>query len=280
MLGFLLLMLVQIVLESFPVSSSGHVALFEKIIHFFSMYELFDVGSMYVLDVEAFIHNDLLQHFLHGPTVFVIALFFCKRWFFFFSHIRTHWRLAVKLILLIGLADCVTAAFYFLFKYISFSFFSPWIGFIITGGALGSLYFCNDKRYTTFTADKAFFIGVVQGLALMPGISRLAVTFVLARWLHLSRKKAFEVSFAVQWPLIAAAFLNSISVCALYNQKIVFSFFLNPVVLFTIFFASVIAFFSLWLLQWIVYKKKMWIFSLYLFVPTIVWLLLEIVFEV
>lgn len=273
-------MFVQIVLESFPVSSSGHVALFEKIIHFFAFYDFFGVGSMHVLDVATFIQHDLLQHFLHGPTVFVVALFFYKRWFFFFSHIRTHWRLAVKLIMLVGLADCVTAVFYFLFKSISFTFFSPWIGFIITGGALGSLYFCNDKRYTTFTADKAFLIGVVQGLALLPGISRLAVTFVLARWLHLSRKKSFEISFAVQWPLIAAAFFNSISVRALYKQEIVFSFLLNPAVLFTIFFVSVIAFFSLWFVQWVVYRKKMYLFSVYLFVPTIIWLLLEIVFKV
>jgi len=274
MLCFLLLMFVQIVLESFPVSSSGHVALFEKTIQFFSVHEFFGMGSMYALDVATFIHHDSLRHFLHGPTVFVIAFFFCRRWFFFFSHIRTHWQLGVKLIVLVGLADSVTAVFYFLFKRISFPFFSPWVGFIITGGVLGSLYFCNDKRYTTFTLDKAFFIGLVQGIALLPGISRLAVTFALARWLHLSRKKAFEVSFLVQWPLIAAAFFNSISVRALYKNEIAFSFLLSPVVLITLFSASLIAFFSLWFLQWIVYKKKMWIFSVYLFVPTFLYIFL------
>jgi len=87
-------------------------------------------------------------------------------------------------------------------------------------------------------------------------------------------KKAFEVSFLVQWPLIAAAFFNSISVRALYRNELAVSFLLSPVVLLTLFSASLIAFFSLWFLQWIVYKKKMWIFSVYFFVPTFLYIFL------
>ncbi|MCK4517723.1 hypothetical protein KAT92_03035, partial [Candidatus Babeliales bacterium] len=60
----LLLLFLQIVLESLPVSSSGHFVLLEK---FFSLGA--GVGWTQALD-----------HFAHGPSVLIILLVFRREW--------------------------------------------------------------------------------------------------------------------------------------------------------------------------------------------------------
>ena len=51
-------------------------------------------------------------------------------------------------------------------------------------------------------------LGMVQGLALLPGISRFGSTFFAARWLGFSRSQAFEYSFLIQFPLLFAAIIK------------------------------------------------------------------------
>ncbi len=58
----------------------------------------------------------------------------------------------------------------------------------------------------------ALILGIVQGIALLPGVSRFAVVYASARWLGLPQPKAFEITWLVQWPLIFAACLQSIYV--------------------------------------------------------------------
>jgi undecaprenyl-diphosphatase len=52
-------------------------------------------------------------------------------------------------------------------------------------------------------------MGLFQGLALLPGLSRFAATFCGARYLGFSSRSSFEISFMLQWPLILAAVTRS-----------------------------------------------------------------------
>lgn len=272
MLCFYLLICVQIVLESFPVSSSGHILLLEKILQWLSAKKIILSCLFDAHNAAIFMRAEIVEHFLHGATAVVIALFFFKRWSFFFTHLRACFFLGIKLILLVGLSDVMTSLFYFLFKVIDLSFFPVWIGFVFSSLALFSLVLRKDITYQTFTWKKALLIGLVQGIAFLPGVSRMGITFVVARWLKLSHKKAFEISFLVQWPLIMVAFLNSITFRKIYSDASMLPLLFGKPMIITIMCASVIAFLALWLVQILLYRKKSWIFSLYLVFPILLWL--------
>ena len=115
-------------------------------------------------------------------------------------------------------ADAVTVALY-LFKPESAPHYLPF-GFFITIVALGSLYWCPVRSAQPLRWDKALVIGLVQGIALLPGISRLASVFVATRWLGYNNRQAFEISWMIQVPLIAAAATKGL--LALYKQHHLF----------------------------------------------------------
>jgi len=84
---------------------------------------------------------------------------------------------------------------------------------------------CGAKRRVSkgtavpLTNTKALLIGVVQGLAQMPGISRFASTFVMARWLGISPRRSLQFSFLMFFPLIVAAFfINGLPAVVLHPE--------------------------------------------------------------
>ena len=267
MIYFFILIFAQVVLETFPVSSSGQIALLESFFHLIKRDVCFSISS-----------NRVISHFLHGPTVFVIALFFFNRWFFLLSHIGRCWKIILKLSVFVFLADVITFFFYLFFNSCwSKSLFPVGLGFAISAIALLSLRFCQKEQRGKITLAKALLLGVVQGIALLPGISRFGLTFVVARWIGVSSRRSFEFSFAIQWPLIAASFLNSLRfmfgpyLCAYMNL-----FSLDVLTFLAM--ASVISFFTLGLVQRIIFEKKMWIFSLFLTGSFIAWIFIQFLY--
>ncbi|MFS8507540.1 MAG: hypothetical protein LVQ75_05700, partial [Candidatus Babeliales bacterium] len=51
-------------------------------------------------------------------------------------------------------------------------------------------------------------VGIAQGLALLPGISRFGSTFVVGRFLGFSSMQSFQYSFLIAWPLMFAAWVK------------------------------------------------------------------------
>lgn len=197
MLNFYLWLIVQIVLESLPVSSSGHLYLLEKII---------EKNGLFLPDLlqDPIIYKKI-SFFIHAPMVVIIALFFVEQWWFLLKNFFSCYRQVLKLGIYVAVANSVTISMYGLWHImvIPTSLFLPY-GFIITGLALASLYWLPQcSQQTTFFT--AFMVGLAQGCALLPGISRFAVTYVIGCWMGLSYKRAFEFSFAIQFPLIALA---------------------------------------------------------------------------
>lgn len=141
-----LLSAVQIVLESFPVSSSGNV---ELLMGFLS--KLIGVNQVPALCQQ-------FLFFLHGPTVIVLGVFFFKQWrtycvklfpFTFTLQRNTKHDASVYPLVVFGfITNAITVFFYALNHYFQFTtFFSVplWLGFLITTLLLFS---CNQKFLT------------------------------------------------------------------------------------------------------------------------------------
>jgi len=261
MLFFFILVGVQIIFESFPISSSGHLILLENILNYFQQ-------SNYIS-----LSNDLIiEHFFHVPTALVVALFFFDRWAFLLFHIRRCWNIILKLMFFSLVADFITFLFFILFKkVIDRSFLPLGLGFLISIILLFSLRFCNKKTYSKLTLGKVIVIGIAQGISLLPGISRFGLTFVTACWIGISPIKAFEFSFAIEWPLIVARFLEgliSFKKMPLFLQTNILSFNL----LSTIIVSTIIAFFALCFVKKLILQNRLWIFSIFLCFSFFSWL--------
>jgi undecaprenyl-diphosphatase len=180
-----LLVGLSIFLESFPISSSGHIFLLQQ---FFEK-----IGFPFCLDEN-------LEYCLHGPIAFVVAIFFYNRWKLLLDLPRSF--LIIQKMFIFGfITDGITVAAYFLF-FNHRSVFPLWIGFLITGLVLLSLFFCNTTdRFSSWNYKNSIILGSVQSLALLPGISRFGTTFVVGRWLGFSARKSFELSFLIEWPI-------------------------------------------------------------------------------
>ncbi|MDR1481287.1 MAG: undecaprenyl-diphosphate phosphatase [Synergistaceae bacterium] len=192
----IMLGLVQGLTEFLPVSSSGHLGLAKAAM---------GVGDMTIAyDVT-----------LHVATVLAVIIFFARdlisllgEWFYGFFNKNARnwdgWRFgwavivgsAVTCPLGIMLAPYAEAA----------SANTLWIscGFWITGLLLASARFITEGDKKIRIIDGAF-VGFVQGLAVMPGVSRSGTTIWAGSMAGLSREDAFKFSFLLSVPAIVGA---------------------------------------------------------------------------
>lgn len=80
-------------------------------------------------------------------------------------------------------------------------------GFVITSLLLVSTRFADPGAQTTPTWKGALLIGLAQGLAVVPGISRSGSTIAAALWLGVRSERAFELSMLISLPAVFGAFL-------------------------------------------------------------------------
>lgn len=199
MVLLLLHIFLQIIFEMLPLSSSGHVKL------------LFTLLCGQQAAFRQLENYDAIGLLLHVPAVVVIGCYFFKVWFNYLCRFVKLDKQILKLFMFCVVADAITTGFYFLFGVVGTDFFLLWFGFLLTGFALLSLQNVTDcideKKYSL---KNGAVLGTVQGLALLPGISRFGSTFVAARWLGFASADAFELSFLIGWPLMVAGSLKGI----------------------------------------------------------------------
>lgn len=216
-MNFILLILVitQIIAESLPISSSGHVALIELIIKKWWGVD----GSL----------PDAIASSIHITALLAILIVFYKDWITPVKELlKSWWQLIFesklsfaqkklnliffKIVGLIFVADMITGIFYFFIK-ILFKDFSSSLGpvyllagFIVTAALLISLKYkkSNAQAHTILDLKRSVLLGAIQGIALLPGISRFAITYVSGCWLNLRPARAFQISFLLHFPLICA----------------------------------------------------------------------------
>lgn len=205
---------------------------------------------------------------IHAPSALILILFFLRKWLFLLRNIVRCRFVIARLIFYVALANSITVCFYLLLSFIcvSLEYFLPF-GFAITGIILASLYWIPyEKNNSTMTWHIAIMLGIAQGVALLPGISRFAATYVIGRWMGLRAQRAFELSFAIQFPLIAAA-----SVFGLFSVNHIMQITMsNPITLLIIVIASLIAWRLLELMYVLVIKNEIQWLSWYLLVPLMI----------
>jgi undecaprenyl-diphosphatase len=258
MLYFYGLIALQIVTESFPVSSSGHLALWQRLWSILFSASTWDSSLYYDLQQQGM--YELFVHLLHGPTLIAVGIVFFDRIKWYLRILYSTPCVMKDVLLFIGIADGITLFFYVLFKWVVVVHIPLVIGFCITALLLSSLYWCIYTVYRFSFITNAVVLGVVQGLSLLPGISRLGSTFVVACWLGFMPLQALELSWALQIPLICAAFLKS---CVMMGMQHCSSIFWLPHVGWIIVGATICATLGLRLFKGMVENNYAWILSIY-----------------
>lgn len=248
-------LIMQIVLESLPVSSSGHIQLIascaERNALFFPLHD------------DPMVRT-LVMYIIHLPTLFIIAFFFYRQWIPFFVHFKRLFSFTVYLFFWNLLVTIITTLFFLAKQYLALSM-PLWIGFLVTMICLATLRypFLVDKK--SVKMSDAVIIGMAQGAALFPGISRLASVFFACRLLGFSHKRSFLISWMVEVPLIIGASSGALLYAALY-KPIVFAFF-SPLVLVLIFLATLVGTFAFYGVAAMAERAMLWRFSWYMLLP-------------
>lgn len=183
----IILGIIQGITEFFPVSSSGHLVIFQA---------LFGIE-------EPMLTFDII---LHLGTLVSIAIFFHKDILDLFEKDR-------KTLLYLVIASIPTFIIALLFKDTVEKFFGMpgHVGFmlILTGAWLIFVTFFSKKntRENSPGVVNSVLIGIAQGIAIMPGISRSGATIGAGLLAGLKRETAFKFSFLLAIPAIAGACL-------------------------------------------------------------------------
>jgi undecaprenyl-diphosphatase len=198
---------VQGLTEFLPVSSSGHLVLFQNLLGLKEPLLAFDIS-------------------VHVGTLFAVVIYFFKdiigilkalaRWLAVLPDRQAASALLaqdreIRIALLIVTGSIPTAILGLLFKEIAETLFSSVtiVGatLIITGIVLwGTRRFGKAGHgIRQFTVKKSFAIGVIQGLAIIPGISRSGSTIAAGLYLGLDRETATRFSFLLSIPAVAGA---------------------------------------------------------------------------
>lgn len=194
--------LVQGLTEFLPVSSSGHLVLFQELLG--------------ISEPSLF-----LEAVVHAATLFAVAIFFWKKLI----------SLSVREVFLLLIGSIPAGVIGILFADAIESLFSS---LLIVGGALaitGLINIATDRMLTkrsqiekaidklTLLAEakelkkeiptlkQIFVVGSAQAVAIIPGISRSGSTIATGLFMGLSKDSAFTYSFLLSLPAIGGAFL-------------------------------------------------------------------------
>jgi undecaprenyl-diphosphatase len=197
-IAIIFLGIIQGLTEFFPVSSSGHLVLFQNL---FGMKEpqifvdvMLHVGTL--LSLFVFLRREIFDLF----KGFLLLVRNPKRY-------RTDPR--VKLIFALAVALIPTVLIGYLFSDFFESLFASLrtvgLALIITGFYLFLTKFAGERQKNLLLHP--FIIGILQGAAIVPGFSRSGLTIGGAMFLGWKREEAARFSFLLSIPAILGAAL-------------------------------------------------------------------------
>ena len=234
-LEILTLSIVQGISEFLPVSSSAHLIIFSNIINFSNNSLIFDVG-------------------LHLGSLLAILFYFRKE----LLNILNDKKLFN--LLLIGSIPLILFGYIFYTTGIINSFRNlkiiAWTTLIF-----GLLMYFSDtfkikkKIEKDLTIKNILIIGMMQILALIPGVSRSGITITAGRFLNFDRYDSTKISFYLSIPALMGASVLSLKDAV--NENIEFNFFLIISIILSFIFSY------LTIKYFLIYTKK---FSLKFFV--------------
>ncbi len=262
MICFYVWTILQIILESFPISSSGHLLLFEHIC---------PVGTpagesiLFYEPIQSYI-----AYILHIPTAMLLCVYFFKQWSLPFRHINRCFPLILKISVYTAVADIITISCYAVKDQYGIFRVPLAVGFAITGCSLYSLRWCAHEG-SSWTMQKAIILGFVQAIAFVPGISRFGLTYVAARWMGIAPRRAFQITMLIQWPLMVL-----VGCYSLYTLDSLTYELLNLPYILVMLGATIIAYRALCMVGQMVPLQSMWIWSVYMLIPLLISMCLSV----
>ncbi|WP_457551341.1 undecaprenyl-diphosphate phosphatase [Desulfobacula sp.] len=208
----IILGIIQGLTEFLPVSSSGHLVL----------------GQAFFGIVQSQLTFDIYVHM--GTLLAVLVVYFSdimamiSSLFNFFSRAISFKPIAhllsedknLQLAFLIVIGSIPTALIGLAIKQFEHILFASQVlvGFmlILTGTLLwlSRNFYFSESNATRFNIKKAVYIGISQGIAVIPGISRSGTTIAVGMFLGLDRHTAAKFSFLLSIPAIVGAQILSI----------------------------------------------------------------------
>ncbi|MGE4232960.1 MAG: undecaprenyl-diphosphatase UppP [Bacteriovoracia bacterium] len=242
----IILGVVQGLTEFLPISSSAHLVLFPKLLHWKDPGLAFDVA-------------------LHMGTLVAILFYFRKDWVSMFPTSLSLKKVDKTLIYLI-IATIPAAILGFAFESVVEEYFRSSILIAFSLMIFGALLlyadnpFRKQKKYSTIELRSALLIGLAQSLAIIPGVSRSGITITAALLLGLRRADAVRFSFLLSAPIIAGAgilkskeLFNVLSQGGQLAESVALGFLAS----------LVFGFFAIWMLNKIIKTRTFLVFGVY-----------------
>ena len=177
--------LIQGLTEFFPVSSSGHLALLPHFLNISDPGVLFDLS-------------------MHGGTVLAVIIYFRKD---FGELLR---KPTSPYLMHLGAATVTTFGLVLLIKQTASDYGRmPWL-IAVNLVVFGIVLFVADKfsrRDRELSYKSAVLIGLLQAIAVFPGVSRSGATLLMGRFMGLPRESAARFSFLLSVPVIIGGIL-------------------------------------------------------------------------
>ena len=186
----IILSIVQGLTEFLPVSSSGHLVLLQKIFGIDQNMLLFDI-------------------ILHLGTLFAVIIVYRKS---ILEIIKNPLGKKMKFLVVGTIPTVIIALLFKDFFENAFSGNLLFVGFLVTAIFLLIASYIDTKNANNkeMSFAKISTMGVFQGLALLPGISRSGSTVTSALILGVKKDEALEYSFLLSIPIIIASLLYEI----------------------------------------------------------------------
>ena len=232
---------IQGLTEFLPISSSGHIVLF---------------GSMFNLD-----NLLLISVVAHIGTLFAVIFCYRKR---LYNLIRHPFNKTNLNLIIATIPTVILVLLFNTFFEDSFSTKTLIWGFLISAVLLFIADFKKDSM-KPITKRSALYMGLAQGLALLPGISRSGSTLVCGLLVGVEKNEALDFSFLMSIPIIiASAVYESFK---LFSAQITINWLGIFVVMITSFIFGIL---SIKIMLKLVKKNKLYFFSIYLIVLSLI----------
>ncbi len=247
----LVLGFIQGVTEFLPVSSSGHLALAQI---FFGI-EVPPLSYDLVLHVATmaatvlFFINDIIRLF----SEWAAGIFFRN------SRTLTGWSVGWAVFIGTIVTGCIGIVIKDFAEEAMMNSLMVGIGLLFTGIVLISSRFIRKGVGKVSPLD-GILVGIAQGIAVMPGVSRSGMTMMAGTAAGINREEVFRFSFLLSIPAIMGATLLQASEVGgfdLFFTSLPQGWYLGALV------AFISGFVSLYILRKLVIASKWWIFGLY-----------------
>lgn len=266
LLKYIILGIIQGITEPLPISSSGHIYILRNI---------FNTDMFNDLNFEIFLNfgSFIAIFIIFWKDIINLLNGFFK--YIFNKELRKKYYNEFKYCMLILIGSIPVGIMGILFKDEIESLISEvWIvglTFIITGICLLIVKNINGKKCDyDITYKDALIIGIMQAIALLPGLSRSGMVLVGCLFVKLNRSSALKYTFMLYFPVsVATMFLGVKDIIEVGMDFSVLIYYLVGML-----FSVIFTFFTYKVLSEIVKNGKLWKFSIYLFIVGILVLVL------